>query len=345
MQDARYRDLARYGRQILFPALGEAGQRRLLDARVAIVGCGAIGSVIANHLARAGIGRLRLVDRDFVELNNLHRQALFDEDDVAQALPKAVAAARKLRQINSQIAIEEVVADVSPGNVLGLIQDADLVMDGTDNMETRYLLNDACVRLGKPWVYAGVVASYGMTMTIVPHRTACLRCVMPEPPAPGTLATCDTAGVLGPAVAVIASIAAGEALKWLAGMGEVNRGMLHFDLMDNRLEQFASGGPHPDCPTCGQGEYTFLSAEVGTHSVALCGRNAVQVSVAGAPPLDLARLACTLQSIGRARVTPYLLRAEVDGYEFTIFPDGRAIIKGIDDPAVARALYARYIGH
>ncbi len=339
------RELSRYQRQMLFPALGEAGQRRLLAARVAIIGCGATGSVIANHLARAGVGYLRLVDRDFVELNNLHRQLLFDEDDVAEALPKAVAAARKLRRINSQITIEDVVADVNPGNVLGLIQDVDLVMDGTDNMETRYLLNDACVQQGKPWIYTGAVAAHGMTMTIIPHETACLRCVMPHPPAPGTLATCDTAGVLGPAVAVVASIAAGEALKWLADMGEISRGMVHFDLMDNRLDRFEIGGPRPDCPTCGRGEYTFLNTAAGTRSVTLCGRNAVQVSGAGETTLDLEQVARALESVGRVRATPYLLRAELDGYEFTIFPDGRAIIKGTDDPAVARALYARYIGH
>ncbi len=338
-------DLARYRRQMLFPALGERGQYCLLAARVAIVGCGATGSVIANHLARAGVGYLRIVDRDFVELNNLHRQALFDEEDVVQALPKAVAAARKLRRINSQITVEDVVADVSPGNVLGLIRDVDLVMDGTDNMETRYLLNDACLRLQKPWIYTGAVASYGMTMTIVPHETACLRCVMPEPPAPGTLATCDTAGVLGPAVTVVASIAAGEALKWLAGMGEAHRGLLYFDLMEHRLERLAVGAPQPDCPACGRGEYAFLNAQMGTQSVVLCGREAVQVSAAGVPSLDLERLARTLEGVGRVRVTPYLLQAEVDGRQLTVFPDGRAIIQGTDDPAVARALYARYVGH
>ncbi len=339
------RELSRYSRQILFPALGEAGQRRLLRSRVAVIGCGATGSVIANLLARAGVGYLRVVDRDFVELNNLHRQILFDEEDAAEALPKAVATARKLRRINSQITVEDVVTDVNPGNVSGLIRDVDLVMDGTDNMETRYVLNDACVRLEKPWIYTGAVASYGMTMTIIPHETACLRCVMPEPPTPGSLATCDTAGVLGPAVSVVASIAAGEALKWLSGMAEVTRGMLHFDLLDNRLERFEIRGPRPDCPTCGRGEYAFLEAEAGTQSVTLCGRNAVQVSAAGSSPPDLSQLARSLEKVGRVRVTPYLLRVQVDDYEFTIFPDGRAIIKGTDDPALARALYARYIGH
>jgi molybdopterin/thiamine biosynthesis adenylyltransferase len=343
MQDSR--ELARYRRQMLFPALGERGQHRLLKARVAVVGCGATGSLIANHLARAGVGYLRIVDRDFVELHNLHRQALLDEEDARQALPKAMAMARKLRQINSQITVEEVVADVNPGNVLGLIQDVDLVMDGTDNMETRYLLNDACLHLGKPWIYTGAVGSYGMTMIIIPHKTACLRCVMPEPPPPGALATCDTAGVLGPAVAVVASIAAGEALKWLAKMGEICHSLLYFDMMESRLERFALGGPRPDCPACGHGEQMFLNAQVGTRPVVLCGREAVQVSATSESSLDLEQLARTLKGVGSVRVTPYLLQAEVDGYQFTVFPDGRAIIKGTNDPAVARALYARYIGH
>ncbi|MCS7222141.1 MAG: ThiF family adenylyltransferase [Anaerolineae bacterium] len=343
MQDSN--ELARYGRQMLFSALGERGQRRLLEARVVVIGCGATGSVIANHLARAGVGYLRVVDRDFVELHNLHRQALLDEDDARQALPKAVAIARKLRQINSQIAVEDIVADVHPGNVLGLIQDVDLVMDGTDNMETRYLINDACLHLGKPWIYTGVVASYGMTMTILPHETACLRCVMPEPPGSGTLATCDTAGVLGPTVAVVASMAAGEALKWLADMGSMNRGLLYFDLMESRLERFATGDPRSDCPACGRGEYAFLNAQVGTRSITLCGREAVQISTSGELSLELEQLARTLKGVGRVRVTPYLLQAEVDGRQLTIFPDGRVIIKGVDDPAIARALYARYIGH
>ncbi|MCD6289866.1 MAG: ThiF family adenylyltransferase, partial [Anaerolineae bacterium] len=291
------------------------------------------------------VGYLRLVDRDVVELNNLHRQPLFDEEDVAQSLPKAIAAARRLRQVNSEIAIEGIVADVRPSNVLALIRDVDLVMDGTDNMETRYVLNDACVQMGKPWIYTGVVASHGVTMTIIPHKTACLRCVMPNPPSPGSLATCDTTGVLGPVVAVVASIAAGEALKWLARMGQVNRDMLYFDLMDNRLERFETGGPRPDCPTCGRGDYAFLNAGVGMRSVTLCGNDAVQVSAADGSTLDLARLARSLEKVGQVRVTPYVLRAKLEGYEFTIFPDGRALIKGTGDPAVARALYARYIGH
>ena len=200
-----------------FPGIGEAGQRRLLEAHVTIIGVGATGSVLANHLARAGVGHLRIVDRDFVELNNLQRQLLYDEDDVAQMLPKAVAAARKLRRVNSTIEVEDVVADVNATNIVGLIEDADVVLDGTDNFSTRYLLNDACVKLGKPWVYCGVLASYGMTHTVQPGVTPCLRCIMGELPAPGTVATCDTAGIIGPIVALMGSIAAAEALKLLVG--------------------------------------------------------------------------------------------------------------------------------
>lgn len=349
MQERTNQALARYGRQIIFASLGEAGQRRLLAARVVIIGCGATGTVIANHLARAGIGYLRLVDRDYIELNNLQRQLLFDEDDIRQGLPKAVAAANKLRRINAEIEIAAVVTDVNPGNVLPLIQDADLVMDGADNFETRYLLNDACVKLGKPWIYTGVIGSYGVSQTIVPGESACLRCVMGQMPAPGTTPTCDTAGVLGPSVAVVASISAGEALKRLGQFGEPNRGMLHYDLWDNSLEVFDLGGPRADCPACGQHDYEFLNAERGTYSVTLCGRNAVQIGLNrggdDAAALNLARLAEVLRPLGAVRVNAYLLKVDIEGYNLTIFPDGRAIIAGTSDPDVARTLYAKYVGN
>jgi len=349
MQETTNHSLARYVRQTIFSGLGEAGQRRLLAARVVIIGCGATGTVMANHLARAGVGHLRVVDRDYIELNNLQRQLLFDEEDMRQGLPKAVAAAAKLRRINSEIEIEAVVADVNPGNVVQLVQDVDLVMDGADNFETRYLLNDACVKLGKPWIYTGVLGSYGVSQTIVPGQSACLRCVMGQMPAPGATPTCDTAGVLGPAVAVVASISAGEALKRLGQFGEPNRGMLHYDLWDNSLEVFDLGGPRADCPTCGQHDYEFLNAARGTHSITLCGRNAVQISVnrgaEDATVLNLARLAQVLQPLGAVRANAYLLKADIDGYQLTIFPDGRAIIAGTSDPDVARTLYAKYVGN
>jgi adenylyltransferase/sulfurtransferase len=338
--------LARYARQIIFPGIGEEGQRALLKARVSIIGVGATGSVLANHLARAGIGFLRLIDRDFIELNNLQRQLLYDEDDITALLPKAVAAARKLRRINSSIAIEEIVAEVTPANITGFVSDVDLVMDGTDNFATRYLINDACVKLGKPWVYCGVIAAYGMTMTIRPHRSPCLRCVMGDLPAPGTVPTCDVAGVIGPIVTLMGSIAAVEAVKLIVGHGNLNPGMIYADLWEHSFDQFDLGGPRSDCPTCGRAEYPFLSAETGSRTTALCGRDAVQVSVIGARALDLGALADRLRAagIGTVRHNPYLLRFEIDGYEFTVFGDGRAIIKGTADEARASTLYARYIG-
>ncbi|MCU0510296.1 MAG: ThiF family adenylyltransferase [Anaerolineae bacterium] len=341
-------ELARYARQVIFPPIGEAGQRRLLDARVTVIGVGATGSVLANHLARAGVGHLRIVDRDFVELNNLQRQLVYDEDDVARMLPKAVAAAAKLRKINSEIEIEDIVADVSAANIMEFIRDADVVLDGTDNFSTRYLLNDACVKLGKPWVYCGVLASYGMTHTVRPGVTACLRCIMGELPAPGTVATCDTAGIIGPIVALMGSIGAAETIKLITGTGELNDGMIHIDLWDGTFDKFELGPPRPDCPTCGKGEFEFLSAEAGARTTSLCGRDAVQVSVAGAASnaLPLGPLAERLRLGGAAdvRQNEFLLRATIDGREFTVFGDGRAIIKGTQDEAEAATLYARYIG-
>jgi adenylyltransferase/sulfurtransferase len=338
--------LARYARQIIYPGIGEAGQAALLAARVTIIGVGATGSVLANHLTRAGVGHLRLVDRDFVELNNLQRQLLYDEEDVAAMLPKAVAAGRKLRRINSQIEIEDVVADVTPANILGFVADADVVLDGTDNFAARYLINDVCVKLGKPWVYCGVIAAYGMTMTIRPGITPCLRCVIGELPAPGTVPTCDVAGVIGPIVTLMGSIAATEALKLLVGRGTLNPGMIYADLWEDSFDRFELGGPRPDCPTCGQHEYPFLNAEAGPRTTSLCGRDAVQVSVAGTQGVDLAGLADRLRAahVGAIQANPYLLRAQIDGYEFTIFPDGRAIIKGTGDETVAGTLYAKYVG-
>ncbi|HEX9114934.1 MAG TPA: ThiF family adenylyltransferase [Anaerolineae bacterium] len=338
--------LARYARQIIFPAIGEEGQRRLLGSRVTIVGVGATGSVLANHLARAGVGHLRLIDRDFLELNNLQRQLLYDEDDVAGLLPKAVAAARHLRRINSQIEIEDLVADATAANIEGLIAGADLVMDGTDNFAARYLINDACVKLGKPWIYTGVLAAYGMSMTIRPGVSPCLRCIMGEIPAPGSVPTCDTAGILGPIVALMGSFSAGEAIKLLVGKGTLNPGMAYVDLWEDTFDRFDLGAPRPDCPTCGTHEFSFLSTESGTRTTVLCGRDAVQVSLAGVAGVDLAALAdrLTAAQVGQVQCNPYLLRARIEGYELTVFPDGRAVIKGTADEAVAATVYARYIG-
>jgi adenylyltransferase/sulfurtransferase len=254
--------------------------------------------------------------------------------------------ARHLRRVNSEIAIEEIVADANPTNIAGFIADADVVLDGTDNFATRYLINDACVKLGKPWVYSGVIASYGMSMTIRPGETPCLRCIMGELPAPGTVPTCDTAGIIGPIVSLLGSIAVAEALKLIVGKGTPNHGMIHIDLWDNSFDKFDLGGPRPDCPACGRRDFAFLNAEAGARTTALCGRDAVQVSVAGAPMLNLSALAERLRAgqAGVVQVNAYLLRAQIENHEFTVFPDGRAIIKGTNDEAVAATLYARYVG-
>lgn len=337
-------NLDRYVRQTIFPGIGVEGQQKLLASKAVVIGCGALGSSIANLLARAGIGHLVVVDRDFIELNNLQRQVLFDEDDIARKLPKAVAAAEKLRRINSQIEIEPIVADVSSENIEALIKSASVVLDGTDNFETRYLINDACVKHNIAWIYGGGIASTGMTLTIRPGVSACLRCLYKNPPRPGSLATCDTAGVVAPIIQVISAWQVTEALKLLTGQGKLNEGLMHFDVWENVCESFKLER-RPDCPTCVQHRFEYLDATVGTVTTALCGRNAVQVRIQGAAPIALEALAHKLSaSASHIAVNEYLLRFTVDSYEFSVFPDARAIIKGTDDERVARTLYAKYIG-
>lgn len=334
----------RYSRQTIFPGVGREGQARLLASRVTLVGCGALGTVIANVLARAGVGRLRIVDRDYVEFSNLQRQVLFDEDDAREGAPKAVAAAAKLARINSEVRVEAVVEDVGPGNAERLFEDAELVLDGADNFETRYVLNDACVKLGKPWVYAAAIASYGVVMPIVPGRTPCLRCVFSEPPEAGGVDTCDTAGVLGPTPGVIANLAATEGIKLLVGAHEqLSEGLLWIDLWYNTFQRTPIAAPEPDCPTCGRGDYEFLEGRAA-RSQTLCGRDAVQVRPPRPSQLDLAGLAVRLAAVAPVRHNEHLIRLSVDPYELTIFHDGRAIVKGTGDAGVARALYARYVG-
>ncbi len=339
--------LARYARQVLFPHIGDEGQRRLLASRTLVCGCGALGSVIANTLARAGVGKLRIVDRDFLELNNLQRQVLFDEADLEAGLPKAIAAAAKLKVINSAIEIEPIVADVGPENVLTLCRDVDVILDGTDNFETRFLLNDAAVKLDLPWVYGGVIGCEGQTLTILPGDTPCLRCVLSNAPPPGTTATCDTAGVLAPAVNVIASLQAMEAIKILAGHREaISRTLTIIDLWDNALRQVrvaalrANGG----CATCGQHQFPWLEGQHGSRSAVLCGRDAVQISPPAAWQISLESLEAKLRDVGQVSRNPFLLRLAVGDYLLTIFRDGRAIIGGTDDIATARSLYAKYVG-
>ena len=334
------RHLERYSRQIRFSGIGPAGQQRLLDARVAVVGCGALGSFQAGALARAGIGFLRIIDRDYVELSNLQRQWLFDQCDVEQALPKAIAAARKIAAINSDIEVEPAVADLTPSNIDDLLGDVNLVLDGTDNFETRYLINDYAVSRGLPWIYGAAVGSYGITMPVMPGSTACLRCVYPEPPG-GAQPTCETAGVLGPITALIASLQVSEALKVLCGI-DVSRKITTVDVWSGEIRQVAQPSPDERCPACGRREFPYLNGERRS-PVSLCGRDAVQIHERNRP-LDLADLAERLAPLGMVRSNEFALRFETPPYLLTIFPDGRAIVKGTTDVGVARSLYARYVG-
>jgi molybdopterin-synthase adenylyltransferase len=340
-------DLARYARQMRFPPLAEEGQRRLAKSRALLCGCGALGSAIANLLVRAGVGTLRIVDRDFVELSNLQRQSLFDEADAQGGLPKAVAAAERLRRINSTVCVEPIVADIAPTNIEGFCNQIDIILDGTDNFETRFLINDAAVKLGLPWIYGGCVASEGQTMTILPGETACLRCLMPECPAPGETRTCDVAGILGPIVGLIASLEAGEAIKILSGNRDAaSRQLMAIDFWQNRMHQMDVSRlrEQVDCPTCKHGEFPWLLGRSGSRTAVLCGRNAVQLSHPGAS-IALDELAQKLEGVGELTRNRFLVRLKVAGYELTVFPDARAIISGTDDIVVAKAVYAKYVGN
>jgi molybdopterin-synthase adenylyltransferase len=337
----------RYSRQRLFTPIGEAGQARLAASNVVVIGCGALGAMQAETLARAGVGNLTLVDRDFVEESNLQRQIMFEEADARERLPKAVAAARRIGRVNSEIRVEPIVADVNFENIGDLIAGADLVLDGTDNFETRYLINDACVKAATPWIYGAAVGSYGLTMTIIPGQTPCLRCVLEAMPEPGTGPTCDTAGVILPIIAVIASIQCAEALKLLTGQRDQLHGSLVridvWDLQINRLH-LSGYGERDDCPACGRREFEFLKGAGRQVTTTLCGRNAVQIGRSGAARVDFAQLAERLKSAGDVAYNDFLLRFRVDGYDITVFRDARSIIRGTQDPAIARGLYARYIG-
>jgi adenylyltransferase/sulfurtransferase len=340
--------LERYSRQMRFYGVGEEGQARLRDAHVTLCGCGALGTVLANVLVRAGVGHLRLVDRDFIETSNLQRQVLFDETDVASNLPKAEAAARKLGLINSEVHVEPVVTDIDRTNILELVGDADLILDGTDNFEIRYLINDAAVKLNKPWVYGGCIGSHGQTMTILPGQTPCLRCVFEAAPAPGEAGTCETAGVLSPIVNIVASYQATEAIKILTGkLDKVNRELLYFDIWENtqRKIKIAPLLGKVDCPCCGRRSFEWLEGEHGAQTTSLCGRNAVQVSHRSASSLNFENMAKHLETLGEVSYNRFLLRFQAEGHEFTVFPDGRAIIKGTSDVDRAKTLYAKYIGH
>ncbi|MHB8870310.1 MAG: ThiF family adenylyltransferase [Thermoleophilia bacterium] len=335
--------LSRYHRQMLFAPFGEEGQRRLGAARVGLVGCGALGSVVAGHLVRAGVGYLRIVDRDFLELNNLQRQALFTEADVEQRTPKAVAAAEHLRRINGEVVVEPRVADINPFSIVSFAEGLDVLVDGTDNFLTRFLVNDYCVSRGVPWVYGGVIMAGGMTMTFTPGDGPCLRCVFPELPGPGSTPTCDTVGVLNTAVGVVASLEANEVFKLLVDPAARNRELLTVDVWDLSFESVRVARD-PECPACGRHEFPFLEATREESAVTLCGRDAVQIVPRTDAALDLEGLGTRLRAVGEVRATPFLLEVDVEGKRLTVFPDGRAIVKGTDDVSAARVLYARYIG-
>jgi len=332
----------RYSRQVLFSGIGAEGQRRLLESRVAIVGCGATGSALASLLARAGVGTLRIIDRDYVEPSNLQRQMLFDEADAAESLPKAVAACRKIAALNSQIVTEPWVRDLSPENAEELLGGVHLILDGTDNFETRYLLNDYAVKNSVPWIYAAAVGSYAITMNIVPGETACLTCIFPQGPS-GVIETCETAGILNSAVNLAASIAATEAIKLLAGAKQqLRRTLLSHDLWRNERAEVSATTPRSDCRTCGAREFVHLAGEGRPH-ITLCGRNSVQIHEHEGP-IDLDQMSERLMTHGRVRHNDFVLKFWKEPFEMTLFPDGRAIIKGTTDTAVARSIYAKYVG-
>ncbi|MFY9572187.1 MAG: ThiF family adenylyltransferase, partial [Blastocatellia bacterium] len=337
----------RYSRQILFEGIGAEGQTRLAQSKAVIIGCGALGAVQTETLARAGVGHLVLVDRDFVEESNLQRQIMFEENDALNRLPKAVAAALRIARVNSEIRVDPIVADVNFENVEELIDDAGVVLDGTDNFETRFLINDACVKSKTPWVYGAAVGSYGLTMTIVPGHSPCLRCVLEALPEPGSGPTCDTAGVIMPIVTVIASIQSAEALKLLSGQtGSLHRSLIRMDVWDfqfNRLD-LSTFEASEQCPLCGLGQYEYLRGAGRQVTTTLCGRNAVQIARSGKVAIDFTDLAERLKSAGEVAFNDFLLRFRVDGYDITVFRDARSIIRGTTDPAIARGLYARYIG-
>jgi adenylyltransferase/sulfurtransferase len=332
----------RYSRQILFHGIGEDGQRKLAKARVAIVGCGATGSALSSLLARAGVGWLRVIDRDYVEPSNLQRQVLFDEQDAAESLPKAIAAQRKLRSFNSEIEVDAAVADLTPSNVEELLEGAHLILDGTDNFETRYLINDYAIANNIPWIYSAAVGSYGVAMNVIPGETACLACVFPDSPQ-GVVETCDTSGILNSAVNLIASLSVTEATKYLVGAKDrMRRTLFSIDVWHNDRSEIKTATPRKDCRACAEHDFVHLRGEARPH-ITLCGRNSVQIHERNRP-VDFAEMRQRLEAHGTVRHNEFVLKFWREPLEMTLFPDGRAIIKGTTDTGVARSLYARFVG-
>ncbi|HJX89622.1 MAG TPA: ThiF family adenylyltransferase [Pyrinomonadaceae bacterium] len=336
----------RYSRQILFKGIGEQGQQRLHQSRVLIIGCGALGSAQAESLARAGIGNLRIVDRDYVELSNLQRQTMFTERDALDRLPKSIAAANHVNEINSDTLVEPVVGDVNHSNVERLLDGCDVVLDGTDNFSTRYLINDACVKHDLSWIYGAAVGSYGVSMTIRPHHTACLRCVFEEAPPAASAPTCDTSGVIMPIISMVVAVQVTETLKLLAGaLKDLHGSLMQFDVWQNEWRRINPGARREDCRTCGQAIYDSLNSETNELAAVLCGRDAIQISPARPTEIDFASLAARLENIGDVKFNEYLLRFRTGEFEMTVFQDARSIIRGTAEINTARSLYAKYIGN
>lgn len=335
----------RYSRQILFNPIGRSGQEKLLNSRVLLVGCGALGASHAEMLARAGVGKLRVVDRDFVEFTNLQRQTLYKEQDAVERLPKAIAAKKRIAEINSEIEVEAIVADINQNNIESLIENCDLVLDGTDNFQIRYLVNDACVKHKKTWIYGAAVSSYGTTMTIFPNETPCLRCIFEEIPDTGSSPTCDTAGVIMPIILTISAVQVTEAIKILTGnFDKLHHSLMQFDIWQNDWRKIKLREPLKDCVCCGERKFEFLENENREFFTTFCGRDAVQISAPKPTKIDLSTLAEKLKNLGEVKQNEYLVRFKADEFEVTVFQDARAIIKGTDDFTIARTVYAKYVG-
>ena len=336
--------MERYSRQTLIEWIGLSGQKTLGEKHILIIGCGGLGSNVSNNLVRAGVGYIKIVDRDYVEIENLQRQILFDEEDVKLLKPKAAAAKEKLQKINSQVCVQAEVCDVNQRNIEGILDDIDLVIDGTDNLETRFLINDACFKHKIPWIYGACVASYGMTMSFFPGDGPCFRCIISSLPPPGTLPTCDTVGILNAVPQIVGAIQANEAIKILLKAENICKDLIYFDLSTNEFIK-TKVEKRKDCPLCEGGVFEYLEGKSLSSAVALCGRNAVQISPERESTVSIEMMAEKLRKIGEVSYAGYLLKFKKGKYELVIFPDGRVMVKGTEDISLAKSLYAKYVGH
>ena len=339
--------LERYSRQVFLQQIGEDRQRLLMNSTAVVIGCGALGTISSSYLVRAGIGQIRIIDRDFIEENNLQRQLLFDENDISENLPKAIAAQRKLQKTNSNVRVEGIVTDVNYSNIDELTKDADIIIDGTDNFETRFLINDYCVKSSVAWIYGACIGSRGVMMNIIPSKTPCLRCVFETMPQIGSFPTCDTAGVIGPIAGIIASFQVAEAIKILTGdYASVNKNLLEIDVWETKLRQIDISDLKNinNCPTCKLHNYDFLEAEAGIMTTFLCGKNATQVISRSTGNIDLRKLEQRLGSIADVSCNAFMLKFRVNDHSFTVFTGGSAIITGTADSSTAKGLYSKYLG-